>query len=78
MLRSSFRRASISPMPNTGRGVAKWGLIVQLMSLLFGGGKNLVRETAEVFTTNAEAQAVRDLAMSDAALEQFSKGISVT
>ena len=35
------------------------GLIVQLMSLLFGGGKNLVRETAEVFTTNAEAQAVR-------------------
>ena len=24
------------------------GLIVQLMSLLFGGGKNLVRETAEL------------------------------
>ena len=49
------------------------GMIVQLMTLLFGGGKNAVRETAEVFTKNAEAQAVRDAALSDAALQQFAK-----
>ncbi len=49
------------------------GLITQLMTLLFGGGRNLVKDTAEVFTTNAEAQAVRDAVMSQAALDQFSK-----
>ncbi|NKB27292.1 MAG: carboxylesterase [Rhodobacteraceae bacterium] len=48
-------------------------MITQLMTLLFGGGRNLVKDTAEVFTTNAEAQAVRDAVMSQAALDQFSK-----
>ena len=49
------------------------GLITHLMTLLFGGGRNLVKDTAEVFTTNAEAQAVRDAVMSQAALSQFSE-----
>lgn len=47
------------------------GLIANLFGLIFGGGRNLVRETVEVFRPNAEAEAVRDAAREAAALAQF-------
>ena len=47
------------------------GLIGTLMALLFGGGRNAVRETVEVFRPNAEAGEVRDAARAAAALGQF-------
>ncbi|GGG59027.1 hypothetical protein GCM10011415_01050 [Salipiger pallidus] len=46
-------------------------MIDKLMGLLFGGGANVIRDTAEVFRVNAEAQASRDAGLQDAALEQF-------
>lgn len=47
------------------------GLIEQLVSLVFGSGRNVLRETAEVFRPNAEAQAQRDHGRQGAALQQF-------
>ena len=46
-------------------------MIEKLMGLLFGGGANVIRDTAEMFRVNAEAQAARDAGLQDAALEQF-------
>ncbi len=47
------------------------GLIEGLISLMFGGGRNVVKETAEVFRENAEAGAARAHAMQAATLRQF-------
>ncbi|MBC57526.1 MAG: carboxylesterase [Confluentimicrobium sp.] len=47
------------------------GLIDGMFTLLFGNGRNVLRDTAQVFRENAEAGAGRDLARSDAALAQF-------
>ena len=47
------------------------GLIGSLLGILFGGGRNAVRETVEVFRPNAEAEAVREAAQQAAALAQF-------
>ncbi|MCV2892279.1 holin family protein [Lentibacter sp. XHP0401] len=47
------------------------GLIERLMTMLFGGGRNVVAETAGIFVENIEAQAGRDAAMRAAALNQF-------
>ncbi|MEO0945363.1 MAG: holin family protein [Pseudomonadota bacterium] len=47
------------------------GLIGNLLGMVFGGGRNAIRETIEVFRPNAEAAAVRDAAKSAAALGQF-------
>lgn len=47
------------------------GVIDVLFGSLFGGGRNVVKETAEVFRVNAEGQAVRDADYSQAALSQF-------
>lgn len=47
------------------------GLIEMLLGGLFGGKRNVVAETAEVFRVNAEAQAGRDADYSQAALKQF-------
>lgn len=47
------------------------GIIGNILSTLLGGGRNVIRETVEVFRPNAEAEAVRDAAMSAAALAQF-------
>ena len=47
------------------------GLIGNLLGVVFGGGRNAIRETVEVFRPNAEAAAVRDAAQSAAALSQF-------
>lgn len=47
------------------------GLINAIMSALFGGGRNVVRETAEVFRENAEAGAVRSQAVQSQAMQQY-------
>lgn len=49
------------------------GLIEQVFSLVFGSGRNVVRDTVEVFRPNAESQAQRDEARHDAALRQFAQ-----
>ncbi|MBO9413280.1 MULTISPECIES: holin family protein [unclassified Ruegeria] len=47
------------------------GLISGFMSFLFGDGRNVVRETAEVFRENAEKGAERDLSLRQQAMVQF-------
>ena len=49
------------------------GLINEIAGSLFGGGRNIVAETAEVFRVNAEAEAQRDAGASHAALAQFAE-----
>ncbi|SHH78633.1 holin family protein [Marivita hallyeonensis] len=49
------------------------GLIEQVFSLVFGSGRNVIRETAEVFRPNAEAQAGRDQELHGASLRQFAE-----
>jgi len=46
------------------------GLIERLFTLVFGGGRNVLRDTAEVFRENAEAGAVRSVALQTQALTQ--------
>lgn len=53
------------------------GMIERLFSLVFGGGGNLVKDTAEVFVENAEAKAVRGAALSQGALAQFAAEFAV-
>ncbi len=52
------------------------GMIDGLFSLLFGGGRNVIRETAEVFRENAEGGARRDHAVQVAVLKQFAAEIT--
>ena len=47
------------------------GVIGTLTGALFGGGTNVIKETAEVFMENTEAAAERDAAWRAAALSQF-------
>ena len=47
------------------------GLMSKLLTLLFGEGRNVVAQTAEVFRENAEAGAVRRTSERGAALSQF-------
>lgn len=46
------------------------GLIERLFSLVFGGDRNVVRETVEVFRENAETGAQRAAEMQSSALDQ--------
>lgn len=46
-------------------------MIAQIFSLLFGDGRNVLRETAAIFRPNAEAADARDAAWRAAALRQF-------
>lgn len=48
-------------------------MIEAVLRLLFGGGRNTVKETAEVFRENAEAAALRDFGLRGEALEQFAR-----
>jgi len=48
-------------------------VLIDLLGALFGGGRNVVRETAEVFRENAEAGASRDAVYRSASLEQFAQ-----
>jgi len=47
------------------------GLIQGLLDILFGGGRNAVRETVEVFRPNAENAAARDQERAAASLAQL-------
>ena len=47
------------------------GMMGNILGVLFGGNRNVVRETMETFRPNAEAEAVRDAAREAAALAQF-------
>lgn len=47
------------------------GMIGNVLGVLFGRGRNIVAETAEVFLPNAEAQSKRQAAMQAAALAQM-------
>jgi len=47
------------------------GLMAGGFDILFGGGRNAVKETAEIFVENAEAGATRDSALKQAVLAQF-------
>ena len=53
------------------------GVIGTLMALLFGGGRNAIKETVEVFRPNAEAAEIRDAAQAAAALGQFAAEFAV-
>lgn len=46
-------------------------LIDTILGAVFGSGRNVLRETAEVFRENAEERALRDMALKQAALSQF-------
>lgn len=48
------------------------GLIDRVLSVVFGGGRNAVAETVEVFRENAEAGAQRGAQMQSAAMKQYS------
>ncbi len=47
------------------------GLIGQLLNLVFGGGRNVVAETAEVFRENAEAGAEREAGLRTQSMVQY-------
>ncbi len=53
------------------------GLISGFLSLLFGNGRNVVRETAEVFRENAEAGAERAVSVHGQAMAQFAAEFQV-
>ena len=52
------------------------GLIASLFSIIFGGERNVVRDTVEVFRPNAEAGAERDASRYAASLAQFAAEFS--
>lgn len=47
------------------------GLIERMMGLIFGGGRNVVRDTVEVFRENTEAGAQRSATAQRAAMDQY-------
>ena len=47
------------------------GMIGALLNVFFGGGRNVVAETAEVFRENTEAGAERGIVLREQALHQF-------
>ena len=53
------------------------GLMERVLSLVFGGGQNVVRDTVEVFRENAEGGAVRSAQLQGKALEQFAAEFAI-
>ena len=53
------------------------GIIGDILGVIFGGARNRIAETVEVFRPNAEAQAMRDASREAAALAQFAAEFSV-
>ncbi|WP_166415834.1 holin family protein [Cochlodiniinecator piscidefendens] len=49
------------------------GMISGLFNLLFGGGRNVIRETAEVFRENSEASGQRAFELQGETLRQFAQ-----
>jgi len=52
------------------------GLIGSILNVIFGGSRNVVRDTVEVFRPNAEADASRDATRYAASLAQFAAEFS--
>lgn len=52
------------------------GLIERIFTMVFGNGRNVVRETTEVFRENAEASAVRSTELQIHALTELGKEFS--
>lgn len=53
------------------------GLIDGVFGLLFGGGRNVLKDTVEVFRSNAEASEVRAADYQNAALSQFAAEFAI-
>lgn len=53
------------------------GLIERGLDVVFGDGRNLIRETAGVFRENVEDEAVREAAMRQAALAQYGSEFAI-
>lgn len=53
------------------------GLIERVFTGIFGGGRNVIVETAEVFRENAEGAAVRDASVKEQAMRQFASEFTV-
>ncbi len=53
------------------------GLIDRIFGMVFGGGTNIIRDTAEVFVENAEKGAAREAVMRGDALAQFAGEFAV-
>lgn len=49
------------------------GVISELLGMVFGGGRNVIRDTAQVFRENAEAGAERAATIQTAAMAQFAQ-----
>ena len=53
------------------------GIVSHILNFFFGGGRNVIAETAEVFRVNAEADALCDDQFQKAALAQFGAEFAV-
>ena len=53
------------------------GVIDGLFSLLFGSGRNVIKDTAEVFRENTEGSAAREFGLRSATLNQFAAEFAV-
>jgi len=53
------------------------GLIERILSTIFGNGRNVIVETAEVFRENAEGAAGRDATIKQQAMQQFAAEFAV-
>ncbi len=53
------------------------GLVADILGVIFGGGRNVVRETAEVFMENTEAGAQRAQSAQRQAMQQFGAEFTV-
>lgn len=53
------------------------GLIEQIFSSIFGGGRNVIVETAQVFRENAEGAGVREAAIKQQAMQQYAAEFTV-
>ncbi|AXI46147.1 carboxylesterase [Sulfitobacter sp. SK012] len=54
------------------------GLMERIFGIVFGGGRNVVRETAEVFRENAEAGAARGAVVQGQAMAQYGEEFNGT
>ncbi|MGR3292153.1 MAG: holin family protein [Paracoccaceae bacterium] len=53
------------------------GLVGAFLNLMFGGGRNVVKDTVEIFYENAEAAAGREAGFRNAALGQFAAEFAI-
>ncbi|RPE71181.1 holin (3TMs family) [Pacificibacter maritimus] len=53
------------------------GIVSSLAQLVFGGSRNVIKETAEVFLENAENGSARETQLRAAAMDQFAKEFAI-